>query len=309
MVKIIILIISFCFLLIGIYFFYKAHKIEIEADELQQLYKTQLQQKIKNKQNELNEIIIKFNNTKEQLQKNQIQWKKRKTTELQQWLTNQKQNYQQKANQSCNYVAQLIHQLDENLENKKQQVNKEKEKINQQLQKIRNSLNAGIEARLREQERKEKINFYKISINEADAADIKLLETLKSSFHKPVVLSKLIWSQYYQKQITQLCDRVVGKKIVCGIYKITDLLTQQCYIGQSVNISDRFKQHCKCGLGIDAPASNKLYNTMQRDKLQNFTFEILEQCSREQLNQKEAFWIDMYKSNIYGLNTMKGNKV
>lgn len=309
MVKIIILIISFCFLLIGIYFFYKAHKIEIEADELQQLYKTQLQQKIKNKQNELNEIIIKFNNTKEQLQKNQIQWKKRKTTELQQWLTNQKQNYQQKANQSCNYVAQLMHQLDENLENKKQQVTKEKEKINQQLQKIRNSLNAGIEARLREQERKEKINFYKISINEADAADIKLLETLKSSFHKPVVLSKLIWSQYYQKQITQLCDRVVGKKIVCGIYKITDLLTQQCYIGQSVNISDRFKQHCKCGLGIDAPASNKLYNTMQRDKLQNFTFEILEQCSREQLNQKEAFWIDMYKSNIYGLNTMKGNKV
>lgn len=309
MVKIIILIISFCFLLIGIYFFYKAHKIEIEADELQQLYKTQLQQKIKNKQNELNEIIIKFNNTKEQLQKNQIQWKKRRTTELQQWLTNQKQNYQQKANQSCNYVAQLMHQLDENLENKKQQVTKEKEKINQQLQKIRNSLNAGIEARLREQERKEKINFYKISINEADAADIKLLETLKSSFHKPVVLSKLIWSQYYQKQITQLCDRVVGKKIVCGIYKITDLLTQQCYIGQSVNISDRFKQHCKCGLGIDAPTSNKLYNTMQKDKLQNFTFEILEQCSREQLNQKEAFWIDMYKSNIYGLNTMKGNKV
>ena len=308
-VKIIILIISFCFLLIGIYFFYKAHKIKIEADELQQLYKTQLQQKIKNKQNELNEIIIKFNNTKEQLQKNQIQWKKRKTTELQQWLTNQKQNYQQKANQSCNYVAQLMHQLDENLENKKQQVNKEKEKINQQLQKIRNSLNAGIEARLREQERKEKINFYKISINEADATDIKLLETLKSSFHKPVVLSKLIWSQYYQKQITQLCDRVVGKKTICGIYKITDLLTQQCYIGQSVNISDRFKQHCKCGLGIDTPTSNKLYNTMQRDKLQNFTFEILEQCSREQLNQKEAFWIDMYKSNIYGLNTMKGNKV
>ncbi len=135
-----------------------------------------------------------------------------------------------------------------------------------------------------------------------------MLENLKVSFHKPVVLSKLIWSQYFQKQVTELCDRVVGKKIVCGIYKITDLLTQQCYIGQSVNISDRFKEHCKCGLGIDAPASNKLYNTMQRDKLWNFTFEILEQCSREQLNQKEAFWIQMYKSNIYGLNTNIGIK-
>ena len=133
-----------------------------------------------------------------------------------------------------------------------------------------------------------------------------MLENLKPSFHKPVVLSKLIWSQYFQKQVTQLCDRVVGKQIVCGIYKITNLLTEQCYIGQSVNISDRFKQHCKCGLGIDAPSSNKLYNTMQKDKLQNFTFEVLQQCSREQLNQKEAFWINMYQSNVYGLNTNKG---
>lgn len=303
---IVILIIAFCFLLIGIYFFYKAHKQDIEVDELQQLYKSQLTQKIKSKQTELNEIIIKFNNTKEQLQKNQTQWKKRKAEELQQWLANQRQHYQQKANKSYNYAEQQITQINENLQFQQQQANKEKEKINQQLQKIRNSLSAGIEARLREQQKKEKINFYKISINEADAADIKLLETLKSSFHKPIVLSKLIWSQYYQKQVTQLCDRVVGKKIICGIYKITDLLTQQCYIGQSVNISDRFKEHCKCGLGIDAPASNKLYNTMQRDKIQNFTFEILEQCSREQLNQKEAFWIQMYKSNIYGLNTNKG---
>ena len=303
---IIILIIAFCFLLIGIYFFYKAHKQDIEVDELQQLYKSQLTQKIKSKQTELNEIIIKFNNTKEQLQKNQIQWKKRKAEELQQWLTNQRQHYRQKANKSYNYVEQQIAQINENLQFQQQQANKEKEKINQQLQKIRSSLSAGIEVRLREQQKKEKINFYKISINEADKADIQMLENLKISFHKPIVLSKLIWSQYYQKQVTELCDRVVSKKIVCGIYKITDLLTQQCYIGQSVNISDRFKEHCKCGLGIDAPASNKLYNTMQRDKIQNFTFEILEQCSREQLNQKEAFWIQMYKSNIYGLNTNKG---
>ena len=233
---------------------------------------------------------------------------KQKAEELQQWLVGQRERYQQKANKSYNYVEQQISQINQNLQFQQQQASKEKEKINQQLQKIRSLLNAGIEARLREQQKKEKIDFYKVSINDADKADIQMLENLKISFHKPIVLSKLIWSQYYQKQVTQLCDRVVGKKIVCGIYKITDLLTQQCYIGQSVNISDRFKEHCKCGLGIDAPASNKLYNTMQRDKIQNFTFEILEQCSREQLNQKETFWIQMYKSNIYGLNTNKGVK-
>jgi len=36
------------------------------------------------------------------------------------------------------------------------------------------------------------------------------------------------------------------------------------------------KQHCKCGLGIDASATNKLYNTMQKDGVWNFTFELLE---------------------------------
>ena len=133
-----------------------------------------------------------------------------------------------------------------------------------------------------------------------------MLENLKSSFHKPVVLSKLIWTQYFQKQMTELCDRVLDKKAVCGIYKITNILTEQCYIGQSVNIAERWKQHCKCGLGIEASATNTLYNSMQRDGVWNFTFELIEECSRDLLNEKEAFWIDTYSSNIYGLNTMKG---
>ncbi len=94
------------------------------------------------------------------------------------------------------------------------------------------------------------MDFYKLSISDADLSDVKMLENLKVSFHKPVVLSKLIWTQYFQKQMTELCDRILGKKVICGIYKITNSLTEQCYIGQSVNVSDRWKQHCKCGLGI-----------------------------------------------------------
>ena len=107
--------------------------------------------------------------------------------------------------------------------------------------------------------------------------DVKKLEKLKESFHQPVVLSKLIWSQYFQKQMNELCDRVLGKQVVCGIYKITNLLTEQCYIGQSVNIADRWKQHCKCGLGINTSSTNSLYNAMQKDGVWNFTFELLEE--------------------------------
>jgi len=47
---------------------------------------------------------------------------------------------------------------------------------------------------------------------------------------------------------------------------------------------------------------------MQRDKVWNFTFELLEECSRDKLNEKETFWIDMYQSNKFGYNMQKGNK-
>ena len=49
----------------------------------------------------------------------------------------------------------------------------------------------------------------------------------------------------------------------------------------------RWKDHAKCGLGIDTPASNKLYKAMLEDGLYNFSFELLEKCSRDELNEKE----------------------
>ena len=86
---------------------------------------------------------------------------------------------------------------------------------------------------------------------------------------------------------TSLCNNVLGSKTVCGIYKITNKNNGLCYVGQSVDIADRWKQHIKCGLGIDTPAQNKLYKAMLKDGVTNFTFELLEQCDRQLLNEKE----------------------
>ena len=75
-----------------------------------------------------------------------------------------------------------------------------------------------------------------------------------------------------------------------------------------MDVSKRWKDHCKCGLGIEASATNKLYNNMQKNGVWNFSFELLEECSRNLLNEKERFWIEMYQSDKFGLNTTKGNK-
>lgn len=141
-----------------------------------------------------------------------------------------------------------------------------------ELEKIKASLSAGVAARLREQKKQDEISFYKLSVSSADLNDIQVLNNLKPSLRKPVILSKYIWTQYFQKQMNELCERILGKKTACGIYKITDLTTEQCYIGQSLDIATRWKSHCKCGLGIDAPATNALYNAMQEKGVWQFTF-------------------------------------
>lgn len=123
----------------------------------------------------------------------------------------------------------------------------------------------------------------------------------------PRPLRMLIWTTYYSKKVNELCSRVLGSDNICGIYKITNIRTKQIYIGQAKNIKERWREHCKCGLGIDTPANNKLYESMKKDNLINFTFELLEECDSSELNEKEKFYIELYKSYDYGLNSTKGN--
>ena len=121
-------------------------------------------------------------------------------------------------------------------------------------------------------------------------------------------LNKVIWKVYYEKPYTDLIGRVVGASIKTGIYKITNLITNECYIGQSVDINKRWSEHCKCGLGIDTPPGNKLYKAMQEYGLENFTFELLTECSKEELNEKETYFINLYQAKEFGYNSTGGNK-
>lgn len=302
------LILGIVFLICGLFFFYKANQIEINKNRQQEQYSQQLRNEITALQQKKNKLIYSENQKKKEIQEELSQFKKDKQRELEKDLQKEKQLAQlnvKKANAKASSEIEAIHQ---DLNNIRESAAQQKKEIQKDIDKIKSSLSAGVEARLREQQKKDKINFYKLSINDADLADVKMLENLKASFHKPVVLSKLIWTQYFQKQMTELCDRVLGKKTICGIYKITNLNSEQCYIGQSVDVSKRWKDHCKCGLGIEASATNKLYNNMQKNGVWNFSFELLEECSRNLLNEKERFWIEMYQSDKFGLNTTKGNK-
>ena len=118
----------------------------------------------------------------------------------------------------------------------------------------------------------------------------------------------LIWKTYFQKPMTELCNKVIGTTTKSGIYKITNQLDDMCYIGQSVDLATRWKDHAKCGLSIDTPPGNKLYQAMIKDGLWNFSFEVLEECPRDQLDEKEKYYIKLYQAKDYGYNSTSGNK-
>jgi len=135
---------------------------------------------------------------------------------------------------------------------------------------------------------------------QADIDEINKLHDVAQYLRDAEPLNKVIWKVYYEKPYTDLIGRVVGNDIATGIYKITNLENEKCYVGQAVDIAARWKQHIKRGLGAEAPTRNKLYPAMMEYGVENFSFEIIEKCPREQLNDKEDFWQDYFKAKIYG---------
>lgn len=201
-------------------------------------------------------------------------------------------------------MEDAVSDLNETLIQKQEEV----KSITEELYTIRNTRAALIEAQLREKRIAEQADFYRLHIDPIEQEDIFLLEKVKEKLNKPRILAMLIWQTYYQKQMNTLAASVLGDKIVTGIYKITNIETTECYIGQAVNIAQRWKDHAKCGLGIDTPAGNKLYKAMQKFGLTKFTWELLEECPATELNAKEAAYIELYKSVDFGYNSLKGNK-
>lgn len=199
-------------------------------------------------------------------------------------------------------MEDLTRDMNKTMEIKRRQISELEEK----RAKLAASIEATIKARVREKEIKEKLDFYCLQIDPIDLSDIETLEKVKSRLNKPRILSMLIWQTYYQKPMTQLCNDVLGTSVVTGIYKITNQTTDQVYIGQARDMAARWKEHAKCGLDIDRPAGNKLYQAMMEDGIQNFSWELLEECSANELNEKERKYIELYQSAKFGYNSNKG---
>jgi hypothetical protein len=100
---------------------------------------------------------------------------------------------------------------------------------------------AAVEAAKRAEEMKDNLAFYRIQLSDIDIKEIEVLRSSEHLLRDKEPLNKVIWKCYYEKPTTDMIGRVVGGDGKTGIYKITEIETGKCYVGQAANISDRWK--------------------------------------------------------------------
>ena len=177
--------------------------------------------------------------------------------------------------------------------------------VQTQLDTLRAKAAAAIEAAKREEEKLLELDKYKILVSELDLLEINRLREIAPYFRNPRAIYKIVWESYYRNSTTELINRVIGTGTHTGIYKITNLKNQKVYIGQATDLASRWKDHIKAGLGIDTP-NNILYAAMLKDGVENFSFEVLEECERASLNDRETHYIQFYEAQSWGYNMTKG---
>lgn len=156
-------------------------------------------------------------------------------------------------------------------------------------------------------ERESFVEFHSIGLNESDIGDISLIRQFASKLTRKDAFYKLIWTEFYQRPLQALCKSLNVDKAI-GIYKITNTKNGRMYIGQAVDIGTRWKEHVKCGLGIGTTSylSNKFYTAMHTDGPESFTFETVELCAKDKLNERERYWIEFFNAQTFGYNTKPG---
>ena len=187
----------------------------------------------------------------------------------------------------------------------KKSVNEEIEELRSLLEDYKSKRDLINQAIVHEKEIHEQQDFYRIVLNESDKEDIQLLNTIEMRLHSREALYKLIYDVFYKKPLNDMINRVLQGKEFCGIYRITNLKTNEAYIGKSTNIKTRWQNHCKTAIGLDGMARTKIHSAMKEYGIDNFSFEVLEKCTKENYSEQEKYWINFYETNVYGYNIQK----
>lgn len=81
---------------------------------------------------------------------------------------------------------------------------------------------------------------------------------------------------------------------IIGVYKITNLINGKIYIGSSIDINSRWKEHVR-DLNKNKHHSTHLQRSWNKNGSENFEFSILEKCNEEEILDREQYYLDTLK--------------
>ena len=84
------------------------------------------------------------------------------------------------------------------------------------------------------------------------------------------------------------------KMKICGVYKITNTITGDFYIGSSKNVKHRWAEH-KIPSAWKRFPNNPMYLDMQKYGVDKFEFEILTEVEADSLKETEQQFIELLK--------------
>lgn len=88
-----------------------------------------------------------------------------------------------------------------------------------------------------------------------------------------------------------------------GVYCAIHRDSLKCYVGSSVNMHGRRMDHLKQSRWGSYPTL--FHRSLRKLGPESFDFEVLEFCNRDQLAERESFWIKFYQSaGVKGFNTL-----
>ena len=218
-------------------------------------------------------------------------------------ITNQIQEWTLSAQEAANenqkeYRAQL--QLQTEI------TEKELQQIQAYLDEYKEKQEAVNKEILRRRAIEEKEDFYRIQLDDNSKNDIEVLNNIRQRLNKIDLLNKLIYENYIARPAKEMIKRVLGGKNPSGIYKVTNIKTNEIYIGKSVKIADRFSNHIKSAYGLEGVAESQFQRALKKYGIDMFTWELLEECQKENLSEREKYYIVFYGTKEYGYNQREG---
>lgn len=152
------------------------------------------------------------------------------------------------------------------------------------------------------EESKSNKEWWTLEVSPQEEEMVTLLRKLGSEY--PLIreeLAKVEWSKVWLPRLQELGGKE-GLRGCAGIYRLVLKEDEKvCYVGQAVDILDRWYTHVKKMVGAEKKGSERVY----RYKPEDFWWTVIERAEgseKGKLDEKEKWWIEFYGAKEVGLN-------